>query len=292
MDRTGLPSRAIVDDSEVSSARPRRVVRPWYTTAVAKGGAVFGTIAAASAIAAFALTNSIGATVAAPPGSIPQVTAAALPAPRAIVGEVLSAPEVDTETTVFTRAYTIGPTQVLAKPDAKSKSIATVEPGQKLSVSTETSSGYRLVQVDDQEGWVDADSLTEETPELAAGIYEAPCNRNKAGFEDKLKPMTIKIYRSVCQLFPDINSIGGWRAGGRAYHKNGRALDFMLTPKKESALGWKIAAYLVEHYKEFDIDHIIFEQKIWTPYSQSWRKMADRGSITANHYNHVHVAVH
>ena len=48
---------------------------------------------------------------------------------------------------------------------------------------------------------------------------------------------------------------------------------------------------LAANAAEFGIDHVIFEQKIWTPRNPTWRPMADRGGITANHYDHVHVSV-
>jgi hypothetical protein len=106
-----------------------------------------------------------------------------------------------------------------------------------------------------------------------------------------LRKDTVHIYRSVCALFPAVNSYGGWRSGGLPFHKNGRAVDIMLTPGAESALGHRIANYLIAHAKDFNVDHIIFEQQIWTPSTPHWRHMADRGSITANHFNHVHVAI-
>ena len=138
--------------------------------------------------------------------------------------------------------------------------------------------------------WLLATHLADETADLAEGITMAPCPRGSA-VENKLRADTIKIYRSVCALFPDVNSYGGWRPGGRQFHKNGRALDIMLTPKKESALGWRIAKYLIANAKAFNIDHVIFEQQIGTPGTPRWRHMADRGSITASHFNHVHVAI-
>ena len=65
----------------------------------------------------------------------------------------------------------------------------------------------------------------------------------------------------------------------------------MLTPGAESALGHRIANYLIAHAKAFNIDHIIYRQRIWTPYSPTWRAMANRGSATANHMDHVHVSM-
>ncbi|MDR1833404.1 MAG: SH3 domain-containing protein, partial [Propionibacteriaceae bacterium] len=225
----------------------------------------------------------------------PPAAAIASPTPEpAAIGQVLTQPaQAITGSALVSnsRGYAKETTALLAEPAAEAAELATVDLGDKLTVAAETAGEYQRVTADGQEGWIPASLIMAETPELAAGIIEEPCNRNKAGFEKKLLTSTIRIYRSVCALFPDINSIGGWRAGGRAFHKNGRALDFMVTPKKESELGWRIAKYLVKNAKEFHIDHIIFEQKIWTPSSPTWRKMADRGSITENHYNHVHVAV-
>ena len=42
------------------------------------------------------------------------------------------------------------------------------------------------------------------------------------------------------------------------------------------------------------IMYVIWNQKIWSLYYSElgWRKMADRGGVTANHYDHVHVSVY
>lgn len=190
----------------------------------------------------------------------------------------------------LTPLYTTGTLNLRAEPSDDSELLGQVDPATKVVATSMIEGKYRKVTVGDQEGWLLAANLTEETEDLARGITMAECSRGTA-VENKLRADTIKIYRSVCALFPDVNSYGGWRAGGLQFHKNGRALDIMLTPTKESALGWEIAKYLVANAKAFNIDHIIFEQQIWTPSTPRWRKMADRGGTTANHYDHVHVAV-
>jgi hypothetical protein len=188
------------------------------------------------------------------------------------------------------RMFSTGSLAIRAKAKESSKQLGSLTFGQPVVATAEVSGDYRLVEADGVEGWVLDDKLVRENEELAGGISMAPCSRGSK-IEAKLRSDTIKIYRSVCALFPGVNSYGGWRSGGRSFHKNGRALDIMLTPKKESKMGWQIAEYLTSHYREFNIDHVIFEQKIWTPRSPRWRKMADRGSLNANHYNHVHVAI-
>jgi len=38
------------------------------------------------------------------------------------------------------------------------------------------------------------------------------------------------------------------------------------------------------------VKYIIWRQRIWFP-GGSWKAMADRGGVTANHYDHVHISV-
>ncbi|MGC4154323.1 MAG: SH3 domain-containing protein [Propionicimonas sp.] len=190
----------------------------------------------------------------------------------------------------LTPLYTTGQLNLREGPSKDSELLGRVDAATKVVATSTIEGKYRKVTVGEQEGWVLAANLADETEDLAQGITMAKCSRGTA-VESKLRTDTIRIYRSVCALFPGVNSYGGWRAGGRQFHKNGRALDIMLTPKKESAMGWKIAKYLVANAKAFNIDHIIFEQKIWTPGNPRWRGMADRGGTTANHFDHVHVAI-
>jgi uncharacterized protein YbdZ (MbtH family) len=55
----------------------------------------------------------------------------------------------------------------------------------------------------------------------------------------------------------------------------------------DPVLGDRIAADMLTRP---DVKYIIWKQQIRYP-SGYWRVMEDRGSATANHYNHVHVAV-
>ena len=199
-------------------------------------------------------------------------------------------PDATEDLVALTPLYTTAELNLRAEPSQKAELVGRVEAATKVVATSIIDGKYRKVTVGDKEGWVLSANLADETDDLAQGITMAACSRGTA-VERKLRADTIKIYRSVCALFPGVNSYGGWRAGGRQFHKNGRALDIMLTPKKESAMGWKIAKYLVANAKAFNIDHIIFEQKIWTPRSPHWRGMADRGSTTQNHFDHVHVAI-
>ena len=94
---------------------------------------------------------------------------------------------------------------------------------------------------------------------------------------------------AVCALFPGVSSYGGLRPGDGGDHGSGRALDIMVS----TDLGNEIAAYLQAHAGELGVAQLIWRQRIWTTErpGDGWRWMEDRGSATANHYDHVHVSV-
>jgi hypothetical protein len=87
--------------------------------------------------------------------------------------------------------------------------------------------------------------------------------------------------------------VTGWggRTGSGGEHSTGQALDIMVP---SSTLGSQIAAYVRTNYKALGVSEVIWAQKIWTVQrsSEGWRPMPDRGSPTANHYDHVHVTVY
>jgi len=66
-----------------------------------------------------------------------------------------------------------------------------------------------------------------------------------------------------------------------------QALDIFATYEQMDV----IAQYYMEHWRHYGGDYIIRRQQIWNPeISPNWRDMADRGSRTANHYDHVHIS--
>ena len=97
----------------------------------------------------------------------------------------------------------------------------------------------------------------------------------------------MSVYRAVCSAFPSITTYGGWRGDGE--HSGGQAIDIMVS----GDLGWQVANYLRANSSRFGLYDVIYSQRIWTAQrsSEGWRPMSDRGSSTANHYDHVHVKV-
>jgi hypothetical protein len=285
---------AAVAEPEVSELAPRRAASTLTDKLFNRGGVVAALVTVAATAAAVVIgatggaASAVGVPVAAAAGSAPLIAdSLTLVKPAALKSKSKS----QDPAIAVSRQYTEGSLNVRAEPDVEAELLGRVDVAVRVEATSEIEGDYRKILFKKGFGWVLTDSLSDsDTMAVPEGTSMEPCARGSE-VENKLRKTTIFIYRSVCPLFPALNSVGGWRAGGMAFHKNGRALDLMLTPGEESALGHRIANYLIAHRSEFKIDHIIFEQKIWTPSSGSWRKMSDRGSLNANHFNHVHVAV-
>jgi hypothetical protein len=84
-------------------------------------------------------------------------------------------------------------------------------------------------------------------------------------------------------------TLGGTRpsATDPGGHPSGLALDYMVGVG--SPTGDAIVAYHIAHWDELGVEYVIWEQRMLSSPGGSWRSMEDRGSSTANHYDHVHV---
>jgi hypothetical protein len=84
-------------------------------------------------------------------------------------------------------------------------------------------------------------------------------------------------------------TIGGTRASATDPHghPSGRSLDYMVM--RDAALGDAIVAYHLAHWDELGVEYLIWEQRYLGSPDGAWRMMADRGGVTANHFDHVHV---
>lgn len=80
-------------------------------------------------------------------------------------------------------------------------------------------------------------------------------------------------------------------------HCCGGAIDFMCSDSGGAATlsGIEIAEWIMNNANAQNVKYIIFGQRIWqsteavTGWSK-WRGMDDRGDMTANHWDHVHVS--
>ena len=171
---------------------------------------------------------------------------------------------------------------------ADGKNVGELESATKVLVTGRSYGGRVEVVVDGAARWVTQGYLADEKPVGAgAGLSMEPCPDSSV--ENGLTDAAIYVYRSVCNAFPQVTSYGGLRGTGE--HTTGRAIDIMTSDK---ALGDAIAEFLVANAGEFGLYDVIWWQQIWTQQrsGEGWRAMENRGSATANHYDHVHVAVY
>ena len=109
-----------------------------------------------------------------------------------------------------------------------------------------------------------------------------------------LQPQTAAFKEEVANLF-GITSFSGYRPGDPGDHGKGLAIDFMVPVS--SALGDQIADYAIQNMASRGINYIIWKQRFYAPFpskygpAYTWNPMPDRGSVTENHYDHVHVSM-
>jgi hypothetical protein len=166
--------------------------------------------------------------------------------------------------------------------------------GSKVSVTGQVQGIWAEIVRNGVARWVKAQYLSATKPvavaTVAGGISSAACTSGSA-VENGLTPDAIRVHRAVCAKFPSVTGYGGLRSGDTgSEHATGHALDIMIS----GSAGQEIADWLHANYKALGISQLIWQQQIWTVQrsSEGWRAMPDRGSTTANHYDHVHVSVY
>ncbi len=218
----------------------------------------------------------------------------ALPDPNA---EPAAEPEPEEPEIVGTR-YTTAGVNVRSKPSTDSKVVTVLDRGDKVKITDVSDDGWRQIVRKGETYWINSDFLSKSKPKplpksstssssSGGGLSSAAC-ASGSGVESGLTSNTIAVHRAVCARFPQVSSYGGTRGGG-GNHGAGRALDIMVS----GSTGWDIANFVRANASSLGITEVIYSQKIWTTQraGEGWRSMSDRGSTTANHYDHVHVSV-
>jgi hypothetical protein len=106
--------------------------------------------------------------------------------------------------------------------------------------------------------------------------------------------VTVKM--AAQQNFPFPYGIGCLRPGDPGEHGKGRACDFMISrgmaSGTEAAQGDALAEYLIKNGARLGVMYIIWKQRYYDVRTGGgWDPMSDRGGVTANHWDHVHVSV-
>ncbi|CTN47434.1 TPA: LysM peptidoglycan-binding domain-containing protein [Streptococcus pneumoniae] len=139
-----------------------------------------------------------------------------------------------------------------------------------------------------------------EETKIISTTYETPAAPDYAGLavakseNAGLQPQTAAFKEEIANLF-GITSFSGYRPGDSGDHGKGLAIDFMVPERSE--LGDKIAEYAIQNMASRGISYIIWKQRFYAPFdskygpANTWNPMPDRGSVTENHYDHVHVSM-
>jgi uncharacterized protein YgiM (DUF1202 family) len=170
----------------------------------------------------------------------------------------------------------------------KYRLITEVPRGTELMITGVVKNGRMQIIFEKAVRWVTAKYLSKSAPRSIPSSWLA--------VERGLKPNAIKVHRAMRARFPQITVYGGVRPSVIPDHEQGRALDCMI-PNYQSAsgkaLGNEAAAWAKANARSLGINYVIWNQHIWniTRDSEGWRFMADRGSDSANHRNHIHITV-
>ena len=132
---------------------------------------------------------------------------------------------------------------------------------------------------------------------VAGGLPEVTAAELANPAMNGLTPHTKKMKVALAKKF-GITSFSLFRAGGDDGtghgHNSGMAVDFMVPVN--SAQGDQLAEYLTKHMDELGVYYIIWKQRFYMPQqniygpANTWNIMPNRGGVTANHYDHVHVS--
>ena len=132
---------------------------------------------------------------------------------------------------------------------------------------------------------------------VAGGLPEVTAAELADPAMNGLTPHTKKMKVALAKKF-GITSFSLFRAGdddGTGHgHNSGMAVDFMVPVN--SAQGDQLAEYLTKHMDELGVYYIIWKQRFYMPQqniygpANTWNIMPNRGGVTANHYDHVHVS--
>ncbi|MFQ9740296.1 MAG: hypothetical protein ACLRYA_04640, partial [Streptococcus thermophilus] len=111
--------------------------------------------------------------------------------------------------------------------------------------------------------------------------------------DPNLQPQAEAFRQDVAAKF-GLTNIGGYREGDPQDHGKGRAVDVMVPVGSE--VGNQVAQYAVDNIANAGISYVIYRQHFYAPVdniygpANTWNQMPDRGSITENHYDHIHIS--
>ena len=168
-------------------------------------------------------------------------------------------------------------------PGEKAEQVGLLDASVKVLLTGRELGGRQEVVVDGKARWVTAGYLSVEKPSPERGLSGRCDNGTSvpAGVSSNIRA----VHQAVCSNFPEITTYGTLRSDGE--HAQGIAVDIMVS----GARGWEVAEFIRANSSALGVSYAIHARNIWSVQrsAEGWRGMEDRGSATANHYDHVHV---
>lgn len=287
-------SQAYLGDANANLATDQVTVQDQTTGATAS-------VTAPSAMTGAAAATPVVPTLPSTPApAAPTVVAPAAEAPATVPTEVI------TDAPVAPAVPEVQPAEVVAEPVTEEPAVVT---NPEVTVEEEVPATPETVVPETVVEPVTPVVPVEETPaaEVAApaepvvdpttiatsnGLSYAP-NHAYNPMNAGLQPKTAAFKEEVASAY-GITSFSGYRPGDPGDHGKGLAIDFMVP--ESSTLGDQVAQYAIDHMAERGISYVIWKQRFYAPFASiygpayTWNPMPDRGSVTENHYDHVHVS--
>ena len=209
----------------------------------------------------------------------------------AVAETTVSSEETTTEATTEAAAPVVEETTTVAEPTTTvEEPTTTVEETTTTEATTEAVTEAQSAPATYQAEPSQGASATYTAPAAPDYATIAATKSENAG----LQPQTAAFKEEVAKLY-GITSFSGYRPGDPGDHGKGLAIDFMVPVS--STLGDQVAEYAIQNMASRGINYIIWKQRFYAPYDSkygpayTWNPMPDRGSVTENHYDHVHVSM-
>jgi hypothetical protein len=170
--------------------------------------------------------------------------------------------------------------------DESAEQVGLLDTSVKVLLAGRELAGRQEIVVGGEARWVTAGCLAAEkpVPEPALG---GQCD-NGTSVPAGVSPNIRAVHQAVCSNFPEITTYGTLRSDGE--HAQGIAVDIMVSGDR----GWEVAQFIRSNSSALGVSYAIHARNIWSVQrsAEGWRGMEDRGSVTANHYDHVHVTTY
>ena len=206
------------------------------------------------------------------------------PEAPAVQAEVQSAPEV--------ASNEVAPAAEVSEPQSAEPITAPAAPA--TPAQPEATQAEAVTQAAPQ---LDQEQVNQDVTNIESPTYTAPAvatqTSNNAANEG-LRPQTAALKEEIAAKY-GITEFSLYRPGDSGDHGKGLAADFIVGNNTE--LGNQVAADVTSNMTGRGISYVIWQQKFYAPFdsiygpANTWNQMPDRGSVTENHYDHVHVSM-